>query len=327
MDRKRGMIEVVPEDEEDLWTLSLVILPGDQVEGVVTRRIKREDERGSGRLFTFRVKLAVEGAEFTGSSLRIKGTIEEGPEDLVGKGKHQNMEVRPGEKLRIFKGEWSEAVVDELRHAEEASRAPPVLVVSLSDEDATLASYQRRLGSFRTVRRKSDEENLRTFFGEVAKAVEDAPEEIVVVGGPSVIVDEFRKFLEEKGTGKRVSYVVSPLRGEKGVRDIVSKRAAHVVADERRRAVEGRLEEFLAHLAKGDGLASLKPEEDAETGNLEVLLVHEDWIKENRKEAHRLMKAAHDVGAEVLLVKRDYEGEGIVRKLGGKIGIRRYALH
>ena len=293
----------------------------------MTRRIKREDERGSGKVFTFRVKLLVEDVEFTGSSLRIKGVIEEGPEDLVGKGKHQNMEIRTGDKLRFFKEEWSDAAVEELRHAERTSDAPPVLIVSLSDEDATMASYRRRLGSFRTVRRSSDEETLRTFFGEVAKAIEDASEEIVVVGGSSVIVDEFRKFIEERGSKKRISYVVSPLRGEKGVRDIVSKRALHVVADERRKAVEELIQEFLTHLAKSDGLASLRPEEDVDMGNLKVLLVHEDWVKENRKEAHRLMKKAHDIGANVYLVKKDYEGEAIVRKLGGKLGIRRYALN
>ena len=327
VDRKKNLIEVVPEEGEDLWLLSLLLTPGDVVEGTVTRRIKREDERGSGKLFTFRVKLAIEGVEFTGSSLRIKGVIEEGPEDLVGKGKHQNMEVRVGEKIRIYKKEWNESMVEEIRRAEKATKVPPVLIVSLSDEDATMAPYHRRLGTFRTVRRRSDEESLRTFFGEVAKAIEESPEDIVVVGGPSVIVDEFRKFLEDKGSKKRVSYVVSPLRGEKGVKDILSKRASHIIADERRRAVESLIEEFLVHLSKGDGLASLKPEEDAEMGNLRVLLVHEDWIRGERERAHTLTRRAHDIGAQVFLVKDDYEGEAVVRKLGGRIGIRRYPLN
>ncbi|NPA87004.1 MAG: pelota family protein [Candidatus Diapherotrites archaeon] len=323
VDPRRGLLELLPEDREDLWLLSLLILPGDEVEGVVSRRIKREGERGSGKLFRFRVRVSVEDVEFTGSSLRIKGRIVEGPEDLVGRGKYQTLEIREGESFKVWKKEWDRGVVKEIRRAEEESRHPPVLVISLSDEDATLATYDRRVKNLRRVRRKGDDESLRPFFGEVLKLLEESPEDIVVIGGPKVIVDEFRDFVEERGSKKRISYVVSPLSGEKGVKDIVSKRAPHVIQDERRRKVEEGIEEFLLHLAKSDGLALLNTS-DVEEGNVSLLLVHEDWIKENREEAHRLMKMARDFGAEVLIVSKDHEGEGTVRKLGGVVGVKRY---
>ena len=326
LDRKRGMIEVLPEDKEDLWLLSLLIAPGDVVEGIVSRRIKREDERGSGKVFTFKVKISAEEIEFSGSSLRIKGRIVEGPEDLVGKGKYQTLDVKEGEKIRVFKEKIEDALVDEIRRAEEESRQPPALIVSLSDEEATFGKLERRLRSVGSVRRSGDEESLREFFGRVRKRIGEDDADIVVVGGPKVIVDEFKRFAEEGGIEKKVYFVVSPLTGEKGLKDIVSKRAGSILGEERRKKIEEVLEEFLAHLSKGDGLASLQPERDAEMGNIEVLLVHEEWVKENRKEAHNLMGIVKRSGGRVYLVTEDVEGEKIVKKLGGRIGIRRYKV-
>jgi stalled ribosome rescue protein Dom34 len=194
------------------------------------------------------------------------------------------------------------------------------LIVSLSDEDAHLGSFRRRLEKERVVRRADEEESLRNFFGDVLRNLEDSDEEIIVVGGPKIIIDEFRRFVEEKGTKKRISYVVSPITGEKGLKDIISKRAGSIIKDERRKRVEELIEEFLMHLSKGDGLASLE-REDVESGNVKVLLVHQDAVRELRD----LMKRAKEMGANVFIVLKDYDNEAVVRKLGGALIIRRYS--
>ncbi len=326
VDKKRGLLEVLPEDKEDLWLLSLLLSPGDIVEGIVTRRIKREDERGSGKLFTFKVKIDVEEVEFNGSSLRIKGKIQEGPEDLVGRGRYQTLEIREGQKFKIFRDYIDEALLEEIKRAETASNHPPVLVVSLDDDTATVGRYSRRLTYLTTIRRRDVEESLKEFFGEVLKVLREQPEDIIVIGGPKIVLDEFKKFVEERGPAKKIHYVVSPLSGEKGLKDIVHKRAHKIIHSEREAKISEFLEEFLMHLSKNDGLASLRPEEDVETGNIRILLIHEEWIKENRDLAHKLMKMAREVGAQVFIVSKDIDGEAIIRKLGGKIGIKRYAL-
>jgi len=99
-----------------------------------------------------------------------------------------------------------------------------------------------------------------------------------------------------------------------------------LLRDERRKLVEEHINRFLVHLSRGDGLASLNVEEDAAVGNVEVLLIHEERVERDREGSHRLMKAVFSSGGKVYIVKGDYGGEGIVRKLGGAIGIRRYPL-
>ena len=324
IDRKRGSVKVVPEDREDLWLLSLLIDEGDLVEGIATRRIKKEDERGSGRLVKFRARIRVKDVEFTGSQLKVTGTLEDVPDEVAGRGKHQSIYFKEGDEIKIIKPKLDDHIVEELRNAEEQSKVPPVGIVVVTDSEATVAVHQRRTKVMGEVRRYS-EESLAEFFGDVAKKMEDLDVESVVVGGSKVVLDDFKKFLEEKGTGKKVHFVVTPLSGEKGVKDVVSKRGAEIIKDVRRKEVEEGVERFLAELGKESGLASFTPLEDVEMGNVELLLVHEDFVKDNKALAHRIMKLAKSYGAKVYIVQKDYPSEAIVRKLGGLLVIRRYS--
>ena len=78
---KGRVVKVYIESEEDLWTLKILLRPGDLVEGLTTRdvagRLGGEKERRP-----MIVKLRVENVEFqpfTGK-LRIFGVVVEGPE-------------------------------------------------------------------------------------------------------------------------------------------------------------------------------------------------------------------------------------------------------
>ena len=88
-DKKKGIIELLPETLDDLWHLSHIIAEGDTVYSKTTRRIqdntgdKLRSDRGVKRTFTLGV--AVEDVSFhifTGK-LRIIGSIIKGPEDLI----------------------------------------------------------------------------------------------------------------------------------------------------------------------------------------------------------------------------------------------------
>jgi len=233
----------------------------------------------------------VEEAEFTGSSLRIKGRVEEAPEDVVGRGKYQTMEVREGTTFTLFMEPWRAFVEEELRR--ERPAGVKVLLAVVDDEEGCFGTYERRIAFLGCVRR--GEEELEGLYGKVLAFIRERKEEVVVVGGPKVILSSFRRFVEERGLDKKVYYVVTPLRGEKGLRDIATKRGADVVKDSRRAVIEEKIREFVMHLAKGDGLASLDPGSDVEMGNVDVLLVHERWVEENREEAARLLESAHEM--------------------------------
>lgn len=316
-DRKRGLI-ITPEDREDLWKLSILIVKGDKVRGRVERRTKEE---GKTRIHIFTATLNVEETEFTGSSLRIKGRILEAPEDIVGKGKYQTLEVREGTTFTLFMDPWRVFVEEELKR--ERPIGIKILLGVIDDEEGCFGVYDRRITFLGCVRR--GEEELEGLYGKVLAFIRERDEEIVVIGGPKVILSSFQKFIDEKDVDKKVYYVITPLKGEKGLRDIATKRAALIIKDGKRAIVEEKINEFVMHLAKGDKLASLDPKKDVLEGNVDVLLVHEGWIEENREEAARIMEEAHNVGAKIYIVQKDYEGEAIVRKLGGKIAIRRYS--
>ncbi len=310
--RKEKKLRIIPEDPEDLWLIGSFLERGDRVRGVIERRVKREDERGSGRVVRFRGTIEVEDAEVRGSHLKVKGILLEGPEDVTGRGKHQSITILPGQEIEIEKNEWNETFLEYAKEYEEESRLPPVTLILISDEEALVSEYKRRLGPVKRIRRGS-EDSLRPFLGEVVKEMG----ELNIVGGPKIILDEVKQLIPKD---KKVYFVVTPLEGEKGLRDIIGKRAPKILEALRRQKVESIIDEFLMHLSKEDGLASLHPTEDI--GNLKVLLVHEEKVKD----ALTLLREVKDSGGDVYIVKDDFQGSEIIKKLGGMVGIRFYAV-
>ena len=99
-DRKKGIIELLPETLDDLWHLSHIIAEGDTVYSKTTRRIqdntgdKLRSDRGVKKTFTLGVSVEdVSFHIFTGK-LRIIGSIIKGPEDLIPLGSHHTIEAK-----------------------------------------------------------------------------------------------------------------------------------------------------------------------------------------------------------------------------------------
>ena len=133
-----GSVSVVPETIDDLYILYNLILPLDKVKARTTRRVRLGEEDGrsdKGDRVPMVLTLEVEEVKFHefANRLRIKGTIIDGPEDLISYGTYHTINVETGTLLTIAKELWTKVDKDRLEDAVRKTASAKVLIVVIDD--------------------------------------------------------------------------------------------------------------------------------------------------------------------------------------------------
>ncbi len=329
VDPRKKRLGVLPEVLDDLWVLEKVIEQGDFIEADVLRSVVFDS--GKKESVKIHVKVQVEDVEFHeySSSLRVKGKIVEAhPEEYVGKGKYQTVSITPGRSVVLEKKVWRSATVDLLRKAEKETTRPEVILVSMDDEEATVALYSYRVRLVGTVRNKAHGkmfgEGFTQYFGDVLHFVESLKPEYVIVGGPGFIFENFVRFASERGRKKYVG-VRTSVAGEKGIYELVMSRGRALVEEYWLSKILAVLDEFRKRLATGGPVAMGREAlKKAEEGAVDVLVVHESLLRSDRASVLEAMDNVQNFGGKVFIIPRDVEGAAMVEKLGGAIALLRF---
>lgn len=329
VDPRRRRLGILPEVLDDLWVIEKVIEPGDLVEADVMRSVTFES--GKKESVKIHVKVAVEDVEFHeySSSLRVKGRIVEArPEEYVGRGRYQTVSVAPGRSVVLEKRVWRGAVVDLLRRAERETARPEVILVSMDDEEATVALYSYRVRLVGSVRNRAHGKMLggdfSQYFGDLLRFVESLGPECVIVGGPGFVFESFVRFAAERGK-KKYTGVRTSVAGEKGIYEIVVNRGRALVEEYWISKILDVLEEFRKRLATGEPVAvGEEALRRAGEGAVDVLVVHEDILRAHRERVLGAMDAVRNLGGKVFVIPRDVEGAAMVEKLGGAVALLRF---
>ncbi len=190
-DVRRGLVTVRAETPDDLWTLKGVIEPGDTVRGSTERKIRLgsgREEKATVVRKRVTLTLTVEKVEYTGSTLRILGTITDGP-DEVPRGEHHTLVLTPHAQLTIIK-DWPDYL---LRRLSAARQEQPLLVLLFDREEARLFSVTRRgveeMLRLKGVVAKKDEPRqagtnfYKTLVAELAQRVDEKTR--IIAGAPA----------------------------------------------------------------------------------------------------------------------------------------------
>ena len=347
VDLKHGIVTVVPETSDDIWTLSLVIKPGDLVKAKTVRDV-RFGERGSGRSRRVAMTLTVrvESIDFQPFStrLRIKGVVVEGPERFGVKGKHHTITVDVGQEVTIIKEEgWPKPLLDRLKAQ---SRGLKALIVAVDyDEYAIglvqgqglqiLAEHELRLpGKDDPRRAELLHQELVTLVKRVAEYAEREGVGIVVVAGPGFLKDEVAEMLRERAPNLRVYTETASTGGVAGVYEVIRRGKIREILSELS-TIEA--EEFLERFER---LLVQKPELVAytlpnvrravELGAVEELLVLDELLhspdKRLRMEVEEVLKKADETRAKIRFVSVETPAGLRLKHLGGIAAILRYPL-
>ncbi|MCX6695562.1 MAG: mRNA surveillance protein pelota [Candidatus Altiarchaeota archaeon] len=347
-DLRQGLVKVRVDGLDDLWYLSQVILEGDLIRGETTRRIKdKEDTKSSGgERRTFTLGLRVEKLDFNSDtdSLRVSGTIEDGPEDAVALGSHHTLNVDAGSVIGIKKSEWSRALLDLLKNAEKSSWRPKVLVVAVDEGEATIGLLRDSIIQYSEISRniggkydlKGRAERKKDFYSELASMVGNiaGKENVsrIILAGAGFEKDSFFDYLKDSDKNLAGKCVIENTgsSGRNAINETIKRPTLKTTVEEANSAVDVKLvDELLTNISKDSGLAVYGlPDVEAavNTGAAGTLLLTDAIFLRERKKLEGLMKNVEKNRGIVHIINKEGEAGKQLESIGGVAALLRYKL-
>ena len=353
VDRRKGTMELVPEDVDDLWVLYNVVRRGDRVSGRTTREIKLEQEGArptQGERVSLTLMLQVEKTVFQqgGDRLRVSGVVLEAPEKYGLVGSHHTISLLPSHKVTLMKDEWPKFDMERVKRAAE-ERYPPMTVVALDDDEGCVVLLRQHglsvVGEIRAHLPGKLEAELRDdavarYYASLLGVLESAWNQtrgFVAIVGPGFWKEVFARYVREHSPelAKSIAAVaMSSSGGIQGVEEALRSGVLGKVVEKTRVAVETEaVEEVLGRLGgqRGDvsyGFANI--EKATSYGAIEELLVTDRMLRESsdseRKVLEGVMREAERMGGKILIVHAGHEAGHKLTSLGGIAALLRFRI-
>ncbi|MDR2623734.1 MAG: mRNA surveillance protein pelota [Methanobrevibacter sp.] len=336
-DKKKNIVEVVPETLDDLWHLSHIVEKGDLISSRTTRRI--QDTSGdkirndSGVKKTFHLQIKIESISFhifTGK-LRLTGSITKGPEDLIPLGSSHTVEVKLNAPLRIEKLQWSGWMLKRLNKAIESSKKLSAIIISIEDDVADLGLI-RQFGieyygpiigniSGKRIVDKNRTKNIINFYQNIVKAtIKFDNVNTIMIVGPGFVKNSFYSYLNDKypEIAKKSILENTGAGGKAGIQEILKNGTLEKINSENIIAIEtAKVNEVLKEIATSSSKI-VYGKKDVETavisGSVKSLLVLDKVVRSENLE--ELMDLVENMGGEVTIISSQHESGKQLESLG-----------
>lgn len=336
---KKGDIGVQITDEEDLWYLSHILSVGDVVRGKTERKIKvGSDENAKTVRKTVYLKLKSEKIEYTpkNNTLRILGTILEGPED-VPLGSHHSFALEINDIINIQKEHWANFEIQKLEEAQK--QKTKIILVVFDREEARFANLKRNgyeiIGNIKGDVQKKDAESEKkeNFFKKISKNLTEynkrySPDKIIIAS-PAFWKEYLEKELEDDIKKKIIKATVSSV-DETAFQELLKRNELKKALEDERSSSEMRaIEEIMVAISKEKACYGWKEtKEKTALGAISKVLVSDTFLKKMKeKEKYRdvdaLLKNIESMKGKVLIITAK-EAVDRLDGLGGIAGILRW---
>ncbi|MBI4448254.1 mRNA surveillance protein pelota [Candidatus Woesearchaeota archaeon] len=345
-DLKKGEIKVRARTLDDLWCLSQIIEPEDLVSGKTIRKIKLGEAEARTSIIKkpVRITLGVEKVEFHkfSNSLRVSGTIIEGPEDIP-KSAYHTFDLKEGSAIKIIKKEWPKYQLNKIFEATK-EKSLGILLCVLDRETATFAllkkyGYEILAELEGEVEKKGDEKQKEsTFYYDLAKMLNEYVDrhqiKKIVIASPAFWKENLIKIIEKKHPELKEKIIQASCNatGKNGINEIL-KRGEVITAlrDERVTKEISLVEELLKEIGKNE-LAVYGFEEtkkSAEAGAIKNLLLTDEFLQKTREEGkykqlEEVMRIVEKTKGEINIISTEHDGGKKLKGIGGIAGILKY---
>jgi protein pelota len=350
---KKGIVKLVPTTLDDLWHLYNVIYKGDLVFARTTRETKADSEYTrpqKGKRIPVFIGIATEEVSWDRSlnRLRVRGRIQEAPEDIAGRGSHHTLNIAINKPVTIVKEKWLKHQVERLERARRFD-APPVIVVSIDTEECCIAVIRQYgvdvhaenkanlPGKLEAERRV---EALQGYFKRALTALRvtwESNHGSIVVIGVGFVKAQFARYVRD--ADPEIAEAVIGVKsvnsgGVVGVQEALRSGVLESALKNIRVAEESRaVEEVLARLGKNGGNVAYGLEQVRQAssfGAVETLLVADFKIRdasdEGRLDLEKLVQGVEDKGGKVIVVSVEHEAGRKLLALGGVAALLRFPV-
>ena len=342
----RERIEVVPESLDDLWHLTYIIEPGDEVGGDTTRRIQRNDDQmrdtGGEREHMY-VTIEVEDVEFAkfANRLRVGGPIADcSREDQLGL--HHTLNVEERSEIEITK-RWKSDQLERLNEAVESAENPDVAIATVEEGEAyvhTVAQYgvEERAALTGPTGKGEFARPRAELFEALTDVLARMDVDAIILAGPGFTKQDALEHIQENApaVAELITVVDTSSAGDRGVHEVLKRGAVDEVQAQTRIAEEADLiDELMERIGQGHeatyGIDATM--EAAEFGAVEDLLILDERLRAERAgegdwdvDANDLVETVEQKGGDVTVFSSEFDPGEQLRNLGGVAALLRYRI-
>ncbi len=330
---RKGEIKLIPENLDDLWHLKFIIEPGDIV-FALTKRVRESSDklRSDKEKVTVRLGIEVEKVEFHkfANRLRITGKIVAGIEDSG----YHTINIPVGKELSIIKEEWKEEQLKRIREAEEASKKPEIVIVTIEEGEAVIGVVRQwgveEISNVRMSYGKESSQRME-FFAEILRQLESIDFKYLVIAGPGFAKEDFAQFVKDKKPDWNVITCDASAIGTRGFLEVLKRGILNRIVGEIRLAEEAEyIDVLLERIAKDDrvayGLEEVRKAYDY--GAIEVLLIADEFLREQRERWNidEFMRNVEAMKGKVVIMSTEFEPGQRLMSLGGIAALLRFSI-
>ncbi|AFZ69838.1 putative RNA-binding protein [Caldisphaera lagunensis DSM 15908] len=344
VEKNKEQIKIIPESEEDLWNLMLILKKGDYIYTKVFRDVSMKNSKRKERK-PIDIKLKLENAEFqplTGK-LRIFGTIEEGPEQFGVKGRHQSGYISLGQEIIIERKEWDEKTLNKLKSSGPKGKA---LIIALDyDEYAislitSLGVYNLESSSFYFSgkedpnRENEIESALNDLVNRIIGYLSKERANVLIIAGPGnlkeILYDKIKKIVNN------IKIIIDNVSngGIAGINEVLRRDTIiEVLKEFSSIKAQEIVNEFMMLAAKDKEMIAYTLNEVynvSKLGAISKLVILDKLIysidDKERTMAQEIIENAEKYRADVVIATEDSLVSPTLSNLGGVIAILRYKL-
>jgi protein pelota len=338
---EKGTFKLRITDRDDLWYLYQVADPGMIAGSLTNRKLESRDDQvradAQPRVKVY-LKVIVEETEFHPftDALRLKGSIFDGPPDISG---HHTLNVEPGTTLDIENPSFTPFQKELLQEAEDSSKLPKALALTIDDESAELFRLREygieplgKIGAGPGGKRYPSKDKWEVLVKDSMNLVilNIATGIPLIITGPGFLKEAAGKEARKiEGVASSDVYIIpSSSAGISGLKEALTKGEGmgKLLENMRFARESGVIEDLMSRIGKGKGATYGMKEvsNSLSMGAVEILLITEDLFRENV--GKELLKSSSDTGATHMVISTSHEGGQILEKLGGVAALLRFEI-
>lgn len=329
-DLKHNIGKVNPENLDDLWILSEIIIPGDLVTAKTLRGVevrRGEEKEKVGRKLVI-LKIRVEKIELS-ERLRLSGKIVEGPSDIE-RGYH-TIEVEPNTFLTVER-EWKKWEIDKIKSA--SKKPEPILICILDETEADFYFLKERsehllhltckgLGKGNGISKKPE------YYGNIISELKNKEKDMkkIIIAGPGFAKEEISKLIKEKAKELKEKIIVDTVSHTQdlGLQELLRRGVIERIIftsriSEETAVVEKLLEEIAKDGKAVYGLEQIK--QALESGAVEILLISDKKVRE----FEYILENAEKMKSKVMIISSKHASGEKLYGLGGIAALLRYKI-
>lgn len=331
------------ESSDDLWTLSTILDSEDIIRGKTIRKVTIGDkntEKSKVSKKPMFLGISAEKISFENDTLKILGTIIEGPEDIP-RGSHHSFSLKANDEIEIEKT-WLNYQIKKLK---ESCNKEDIKIISciFNREEAIFGKLQRsffvKLSKITgTVAKKEFDQKTTNFFAEITKNLNELNTRLnpnfIIMGSSHFWQAPMKKEIETSSFSKKCIYTTVNSITESGLTELLLKPEVGIALKNQSAIVDAKtIDEvfklIMAEAAVCYGLKDCKT--NAELGAIEKLICTDNLIKTLRdedkfKELEEMFKLTETNKGNIHIMSGNSDAIKRLDGIGGVCAILRYKI-